>query len=218
MAASRLMSPGLRWTPFAVLALLETWVAWDLLAVPDRRWITALALLFFANLALLLLSRGSHRRWARWSGLLALGATYVVSHAFVLGIQVVLALVFVSLLIAQVELRILSERFAPLFLTTITAAQQRQIQLALLRAVVRLSIASILAVVIPLLAADLATAGVVPVTTIPTALLLSAALVAVVLVLALLPSLESKVEWGQRGVLGTADSSPSDGFRIERKG
>ncbi len=60
---------------------------------------------------------------------------------------------------------------------------------------VRLTIASILAVVIPLLAADLATAGVVPVTTIPTALLLSAALVAVVLILALLPSLESKVEW-----------------------
>ena len=199
MAASRLMSPGLRWTPFAVLALLESWVAWDLLAVPDRRWITALALPFLANLVFLFLSRGSHRRWARWSGLLALGATYVVSHAFVLGIQVVLALVFVSLLIAQVELRILSERFAPLFLTTITAAQQRQIQLALLRAVVRLSIASILAVVIPLLAADLATAGVVPVTTIPTALLLSAALVAVVLILSLLPSLESKVERDPRG-------------------
>src|SRR5439155_1101302 len=155
-------------------------------------------------------SRGAHRRWARWSGLLALGTTYVVSHAFVLGIQVLPALVFVSLLIAQVELRILAERFAPLFLTTITSAQQRQIQLALLRALVRLTIASILAVVIPLLAADLASAGVVPVTTIPTALLLSAALVAVVLILALLPSLESKVEWGQRGVLGTADSSPSE--------
>src|SRR5207247_372225 len=154
----------------------------------------------------------------RCRGLLALGTTYVVSHAFVLGLQVLAALVFVSLLIAQVELRILAERFAPLFLTTITSAQQRQIQLALLRALVRLTIASILAVVIPLLAADLASAGVVPVTTIPTALLLSAALVAVVLILALLPSLESKVEWGQRGVLGTADSSPSEGFRIERKG
>ncbi|TLZ89872.1 MAG: hypothetical protein E6K00_00330, partial [Methanobacteriota archaeon] len=122
MAASRLMSPGLRWTPFAVLALLETWVAWDLLAVSDRRWITALALPFLANLVFLLLSRGAHRRWARWSGLLALGTTYVVSHAFVLGIQVLPALVFVSLLIAQVELRILAERFAPLFLKTITSA------------------------------------------------------------------------------------------------
>src|SRR5207302_8779245 len=130
MAASRLMSPALRWTPFAVLTLLETWVAWDLLSVPDRRWITALALPFLANLVFLLLSRGSHRRWARWSGLLALGATYVASHAFVLGIQVLPALVVVALLIAQVELRILAERFASLFLTTITASQERQIQLA----------------------------------------------------------------------------------------
>jgi len=194
MASSRLMSPTLRWTPIAILALLESWVAWDLLAVPDRRWITALALPFVANLAFLLLSRGAHRRWARWCGLLALSTTYVVSHAFALGVQVLPALVFVSLLIAQVELRILAERFAPLFLTTITSAQQRQIGSALLRALIRLTIASFLAVVIPLLAADLATAGVVPVTTIPTAFLLSAGLVAVVLIIALLPSLESNPE------------------------
>ena len=194
MASSRLMSPTLRWTPIAILALLESWVAWDLLAVPDRRWITALALPFVANLAFLLLSRGAHRRWARWCGLLALSTTYVVSHAFALGVQVLPALVFVSLLIAQVELRILAERFAPLFLTTITSAQQRQIGSALLRALIRLTIASFLAVVIPLLAADLATAGVVPVTTIPTAFLLSVGLVAVVLIIALLPSLESNPE------------------------
>src|SRR5438046_8193447 len=133
MSAARLMSPGLRWPPFAVLALLESWVAWDLLAVPDRRWITALALPFLANLVFLLLSRGAHRRWARWRGLLALGTTYVVSHAFVLGIQVLPALVFVSLLIAQVELPILADRFAPLFLPTTTSAQPTQIKLALLR-------------------------------------------------------------------------------------
>ncbi len=216
MAASRLMPLGLRWMPFAVLALLESWVAWDLLAVPDRRWISALALPFLANLVFLFLSQGSHRRWARWSGLLALGATYVVSHAFVLGIPVLPALVFVSLLIAQVELRILAERFAPLFLRTITAAQQRQIQSALLRALVRLTIASNLAVVIPLLAADLATAGIVPVTTIPTALLLSAGLVAVVLIIALLPSLESKIEGDPMPSSGSRNLRV-DGFRIERK-
>ena len=69
-----------------------------------------------------------------------------------------------------------------------------QIGSALLRALIRLTIASFLAVVIPLLAADLATAGVVPVTTIPTAFLLSVGLVAVVLIIALLPSLESNPE------------------------
>lgn len=194
MASSRLMSPALRWTPIAVLALLESWVLWDLLAVPDRRWSAGLAVPFIANVVFLLLARGSHRRWARWISLVALGTTYVVSHAFLLGIQVLPALVFVSVLIAQLELRILAERFAPLFLATITSAQQRQIGSALLRALIRLTIASVLAVVIPLLAADLATAGVVPVTTIPTALLLSAGLVAVVLIIALLPSLESNPE------------------------
>ena len=194
MATSRLMSPALRFTPLAVLALLESWVVWDLLPVPDRRWSATLSFLFLANVVFLVLSRASHRRWARWIGLLALGTTYIGLHSFVLGIQLVPALVFVSLLIAQVELRILAERFAPLFLAPITSAQQRQIAGALLRALIRLTIASILAVVIPLVAADLATAGVVPVTTIPTALLLSAGLVAVVLIIALLPSLESKVE------------------------
>ena len=174
MASSRLMSPALRWTPIAVLALLESWVLWDLLAVPDRRWSAGLAVPFIANVVFLLLARGSHRRWARWIGLLALGTTYVVSHALLLGIQLLPALVFVSLLIAQLELRILAERFAPLFLATITSAQQRQIGSALLRALIRLTI--------------------VPVTTIPTALLLSAGLVAVVLIIALLPSLESNPE------------------------
>jgi len=194
MATSRLISPALRYTPLAVLALLESWVVWDLLAVPDRRWIAALSLPFVVNVAFLVLSRASHRRWARWIGLMALGTIYVVMHAFVLGIQLVPALLFVSVLIGQVELRILAERFAPLFLVTLTATQQRQIGSALLRALIRLTIASILAIVIPLLAADLATAGVVPVTTIPTALVLSAGLVAVVLIIALLPSLEPKAE------------------------
>ena len=194
MATSRLISPALRYTPLMVLAFLESWVVWDLLAVPDRRWIAALSAPFVANVAFLALSRASYRRWARWIGLMALGTTYVVMHAFVLGIQLVPALLFVSVLIAQVELRILAERFAPLFLATLTAAQQRQIGSALLRALIRLTIAAILAIVIPLLAADLATAGVVPVTTIPTALVLSAGLVAVVLIIALLPSLEPKAE------------------------
>jgi hypothetical protein len=194
MAAPRLTSPGLRFAPLAFLLLLEAWVAWDLLAIPDRRWMAALSLAFAANLGFWAVSFAFHRRWARWIGLVALGTTYVGMHAFVLGIQLLEALVFVSLMIAQVELRILADRFAPLFIATITPAQRKQIGGALLRALVRLTIAAILSVVIPLLAADLATAGIVPVTTIPTALLLSAGLVAVVLLIALLPTFEPKSE------------------------
>ena len=47
-----------------------------------------------------------------------------------------------------------------------------------------------LSVVVPILAADLAVAGIVPATTIPTAIALAGALVAVVALLALLPSLK----------------------------
>jgi len=45
---------------------------------------------------------------------------------------------------------------------------------------------------VPILAADLAVAGIVPATTIPTAIVLAGALVAVVALLALMPSLSRR--------------------------
>jgi hypothetical protein len=65
----------------------------------------------------------------------------------------------------------------------------------------------IVAVVVPLFAADLAVAGVVPLTTIPSALLLSVGLVAVVVLIALLPTLDAKASEG-RGRFPTARNSP----------
>jgi len=53
-------------------------------------------------------------------------------------------------------------------------------------------VAAVLSVVVPVLAADLAVAGIVPATTIPTAIALAGALVAVVALLALLPSLSRR--------------------------
>ncbi len=194
MAASRLTALALRSAPATLLVLLEAWVAWDLASIPDRRWSVGLFLLFLSNLGFLALGRVIHRPWARSIGLVILGSAYVIAHASVLGIELVPALAVVSLVIAQVEVRILAERFAPLFIETITPAQQKQIGRALFRAIVRLIIASILSVALPLLAADLAIAGIFPVTTIPTALLLSAGLVAVVLIIALLPTLEARTE------------------------
>ena len=193
MAPSRLIAPALRFTPVALLVTLEAWVAWDLASVHDPRWSVPLSLLFVANLVFFAMGRTARRRWARWTGLVALGGTYVVTHAFVLGVSLVAAIVFVSGLIAQLEVRILVERFAPVFTETLTRAQRKQIRTALLRAVIRLTIASILSVFLPLLAADLAIAGVFPVTTIPTALVLSAGLVTVVLLIAVLPTLEPRM-------------------------
>lgn len=191
MAAPRVTSP-LQAVPLALLVVLEVWALIDLLSVGDRRWAVGMGLLWVANIALLAVSIVFHWRQARWIGLLALGCVYVATHAFVLGVSIGLALVFVSLLIVHVELRFLAERFTPLFAATITRVERRKIEGALLRAVVRLVIALVLAIVVSLLTANLSATGIVPVTTIPTAFLLAAALVAVIVLLALLPT------WQQR--------------------
>ena len=60
------------------------------------------------------------------------------------------------------------------------------------RAVLRLIIAAVLSVIVPILAADLAVAGIVPATTIPTAIALAGPLVAVVTLLALTPCLSRR--------------------------
>jgi len=201
MAAPRLTSP-LQAVPLALLVVLEAWVVIDLLGVGDRRWAVGLGILWIANILLLALSAIFRWRLARWVGLVGLGSAYVVMHALVLGVQLVAALAFVSLLIAQVELRILAERFAPLFAATITPAERRKIGGALMRAVVRLAIALVFSIVVPLLTANLSATGLVPVTTIPTAFLLSAALVAVVVLLALLPAMEQRVPDSSIGMTG----------------
>ncbi len=187
----------MRLAPSALLGLLEAGVAWDLVFIFDRAWIGGLAFAFGVNLVLLAVGHVLHWRWARWLGLVLLGTTYVVAHVFVLGVQLLPALAVVALLMGYVEVRILSERFAPLFLASITPAHRGQFGRALLRAWTRLAAALIVAVVVPLFAADLAVAGVIPLTTIPTALLLSAGLVAVVVLIALLPTLDAKASEGR---------------------
>lgn len=201
MAAPRVTSP-LQAVPLGLLVVLEVWVAIDLLGVGDRRWAVGLGLVWIASILLFALSAVFRWRLARWVGLVGFGSTYVVMHALVLGVQLIPALAFISLLIAQVELRILAERFAPLFAATISRAERRKIGSALTRAVLRLAIALVLSIVVPLLTANLSAAGLVPVTTIPTAFLLSAALVAVVVLLALLPAMEQRFSESISGTQG----------------
>lgn len=190
LIASETVARFLRASPIAVLLVLEAWIGTELIAIRDQREVIPLALGFATNVAFLLLAWWRPRPWARSIGLVALGGTYVTAHAFVLGIELLGALLFIVLLIAHLELRILSERFAP-FLGSVTAPATR-VRWALAKAVARLAIALILSLSLPLLAADLAITGIVPVTTIPVAFLLAVALVAVVLLLALVPSLEPR--------------------------
>jgi hypothetical protein len=177
--------------PVALLAILEAWLLADILVMGDPP-VVFVIVLWVLNLAFFSLSTVFHWRWARWLGLVVLGSTYVGIHAAVLGVPLVPALGFVSLLIAQVELRTLAERFTPLFLPSITSEERRRIGGALVRAILRVSIACVLSIVVPWLVAEVASTGIVPLTSIATAFLLSAALIAIVALLALLPALERR--------------------------
>jgi len=189
MASPRLIPVALRAAPVVTLAVLLGWASWDVSTIGDGRWIAALFAILGIGATALILSFVFHWRGIRALGLIAIGSGYVGAHALVLGVQLVPALVFLSVLISQVELRILAERFAPLYEAGLRPDERTRIHSALGRAILRLVIAGVLSVVVPIIAADLAVAGVVPATTIPTAIALAGALVAVVALLALMPSL-----------------------------
>jgi len=192
MAATQLIPSALRAAPVVTLALLVGWAVLDVSAIGDGRWAAALLAVLGIGAAAIILSVVLRWRGIRPVGLIAIGASYVGAHAFVLGVQLVPALVFLSVMISQAELRILAERFVPLFETALRPGERSRIDSALGRAVLRLIIAAVLSVVVPILAADLAVAGIVPATTIPTAIALAGALVAVVALLALMPSLSRR--------------------------
>lgn len=193
MIASGTIARYLRASPISLLLVLEAWTGLELIAIRDQREVVPLALGFATNLVFLLVAWWRPRPWARSIGLVVLGGTYVAAHAFVLGIDLLAALLFIVLLIAHLELRLLSERFAP-FLGPASAPAGTRIHRALANAMARVAIALTLSLALPLLAADLAVTGIVPVTTIPVAFLLAVGLVAVVLLLALAPSMEPRAE------------------------
>jgi len=171
---------------------LVGWTVADLFAIEDVGSKTALVELLVVGVAVLIVAHALRRPALRPIGLTGVGAVYVASHTIVLGVQVLPALGFVVLLITHVELRILADRFARLYELALSAADRARIRGALGRAALRLATAAILAVVVPLIAANLAVAGVVPLTTIPSAILLAAGLVAIVVALAILPSLRGR--------------------------
>ena len=192
MASTQLIPSALRAAPVVTLAFLVGWAVLDVSAIGDGRWTAGLLAVLGIGAAAVILSVVLRWRGIRPVGLIAIGAAYIGAHAFVLGVQLVSALVFLSFLISQAELRILAERFAPLFEAALPPGERSRIHSALGRAVLRLIIAAVLSVVVPILAADLAVAGIVPATTIPTAIALAGALVAVVALLALMPSLSRR--------------------------
>jgi hypothetical protein len=136
-------------------------------------------------------------RWGapfRRIGLFALGVTYYAAHIVDLGVDVLPSIVFLTSVLVQIELRFLADRFAPLYERAMHPSARRRIDAALARALLRLGVAAALGVLVPILAADLALAGLVPTTSIATAVFLAVGLVAVIVVMALLPTMQRESE------------------------
>lgn len=193
MASPRLIPIALRAAPAMVLAFLLGWAIWDVSAIGDGRWDVALLVILSLGAVAMVVSFVFHWRGIRVVGLIAIGAAYIGAHALILGVQLVPALVFLSMLISHVELRVLAERFAPLCDAGLRPVELSRIHGALGRAILRLIVAAVLSVVVPILAADLAVAGIVAATTIPSAIAIAGALVAVIALLALMPSLNRRI-------------------------
>jgi len=180
---------SLRVAPYVLVAILVAWTAWDVARVRTPRWDFSLSV--FLLLAVVATVLGT-RRWGgplRSIGLFLLGLTYFAAHVVALGVDVVPALIFLTLAIVQVEAVSLAERFGPIYARTMAPEARKRINSALARTIARLGVAAFLAVIVPVVAADLALAGLVPATSIATAVVFAAGLVGVIALLALLPAM-----------------------------
>ena len=123
----------------------------------------------------------------RRGGLALTLASYFAAHLLALPMDPTFALAFLVLGFVGVELRLVAERFAALYTANLSAEDRARIGEALRRSLTRIGEVCVLALLVSYLVADLALAGTIPTTTIPAALILSAALVGVVVLLALWP-------------------------------
>lgn len=186
-----MIGSALRAAPPAVLGALFVWAAIDVAAVRVPGWATLLPLLLGVAAVLSVAGMRPRARPAATAGLVLLGAGYLGARLSALGLDVVPALLFVTLGIVHAELRALAGRFGPLYERELRREARRRIDDALARALLRVLVAGVLAILVPIFTADLALAGALPATSIGTAILLAGGLVAVVALLALLPLLGS---------------------------
>ncbi len=184
------MTVAALWTSaFAVLAALVAWALLDLAGIAEPGPRNAYVVLLGAAVVLLAFGMQYSVAVLRRLAIAGLALTYFAAHAFWLRLDLLMGVGYLTALLVLVELLILAGRFAPLYRSGLTSEEGLRIRAALVRSVLRLFLVSAMAFLLPVLAADLALSGAVPLTTIPTAILLATALVAVVVLLALLPIL-----------------------------
>lgn len=195
MASARVTVLLLWALPLAAVAGLAAWALLDLLAIPKIGLVQSLVVLLLAGLAAIAVGLRFRLPVLGRLGLVLVVLTYFGTHVFVLPMDPAAALLYLTLALVAVELRILANRFAPIFAEKLEPEDRHRVTEALQRSALRIIAAGGVAYLGSYLAADLAFAGTLPARTIPTALLLSAALVAVVLLLALWPILERRRAW-----------------------
>ncbi len=192
MASSRLTAIILSVLPVLVALALFAWALVDFLDIPStalrQDFVVALLVALAATLLGIRIEYGPLRRF----GLGLLVAAYLTVHIVLLPLDAASSIGFLTLALFAVELRLVADRFVPLYVGSLEAEDRERLGSALQRSLVRIVAVSGIAFLGSTLAADLALAGTLPVTTIPTALVLAAALVCVILLLALWPLLERR--------------------------
>jgi hypothetical protein len=193
LGKARLTPTLLEAAPIALVAALSAWAFWDFLGIPKSviaELFTGILLLGLAALVLGLRFRvASFRR----AGLVLVTLSYLAAHLFVLPLDPAAALGFLTLVLVAVEIRIVAERFAPVLRADLDEDAREHVHDALSRSLLRVAAASALGFLGSTLTADLALSGSLPLRTIATALVLSLALIAVVLLLAFWPFVEARL-------------------------
>ena len=188
MASARVIATTLWAAPVAALGALAVWTLVDFLSVKDQALASELILSLLVALIVIALGVRLSNIRVRRLGLLLLIATYFVAHALALPPDPAPLPGFMTLALVAPELRLLAARFAPIYLLNLGAEDRVRLDDALGRSLLRIVVASAIAFLGSVLAADLALAGTLPLTSIPTALILAGALVTVVFLLALWPT------------------------------
>lgn len=192
MASARLTASVVWALPLAAALVLFVWAFEDLLRVPAGSVGTGLLLVLLLSFAGTVLGLRLEFPPLRRLSLALLVLVYFGAHLIALRLDAIQAVGFLTLALLTVELRLLSDRFVPLYAARLEGADRERVGSALQRSLVRIVAVTGVSFLASILAADLALAGTVPATTIPTALLLAAAFIGVILVLALWPLFERR--------------------------
>lgn len=192
MASPRLIASALWTLPIVAVVVLFGWASADLLDLVRTAFGEGLLIALLSGLAASALGLRIAYAPLRRLGLGIIVGAYFAAHLTLLPLDAAASLGFLTLALFSIELRIVADRFVPVYAGSLEPQDREHVGSALQRSLVRVVAVSGAAFLGSTLAADLALAGTLPVTTIPTALLLAASLVAVVLVLALWPLLERR--------------------------